>query len=135
MVLSHIHFVSISWKYIWSNIHAWAKKSLHVIIHFFPSKGTSLEELSQETWDSIFTSASMQVADLGLSKVKCQTLISGGVRGTLPWMAPELLNGGSILVSEKVLSFSLARSHSFNIHIDVSFTNFFLPTTHIIISG
>nr|GMD76995.1 Serine/threonine-protein kinase CTR1 [Ipomoea batatas] len=47
-----------------------------------------------------------KVGDLGLSKVKCQTLISGGVRGTLPWMAPELLNGGSNLVSEKVDVFS-----------------------------
>ncbi|KAF9615180.1 hypothetical protein IFM89_022282 [Coptis chinensis] len=46
------------------------------------------------------------VGDLGLSKVKCQTLISGGVRGTLPWMAPELLNGSSNLVSEKVDVFS-----------------------------
>lgn len=43
-----------------------------------------------------------KVGDLGLSKVKCQTLISGGVRGTLPWMAPELLNGSNNLVSEKV---------------------------------
>ncbi|KAG9147612.1 hypothetical protein Leryth_007385 [Lithospermum erythrorhizon] len=43
-----------------------------------------------------------KVGDLGLSKVKCKTLISGGVRGTLPWMAPELLNGSSSLVSEKV---------------------------------
>ncbi|GFY80777.1 kinase superfamily with octicosapeptide/Phox/Bem1p domain-containing protein [Actinidia rufa] len=48
----------------------------------------------------------LQVGDLGLSKVKCQTLISGGVRGTLPWMAPELLNGSSSLVSEKVDVFS-----------------------------
>ncbi|KAL3629636.1 hypothetical protein CASFOL_026858 [Castilleja foliolosa] len=47
-----------------------------------------------------------KVGDLGLSKVKCQTLISGGVRGTLPWMAPELLNGISSLVSEKVDVFS-----------------------------
>ncbi|KAE8664203.1 homeobox protein knotted-1-like LET12-like isoform X1 [Hibiscus syriacus] len=47
-----------------------------------------------------------KVGDLGLSKVKCQTLISGGVRGTLPWMAPELLNGSSGLVSEKVDVFS-----------------------------
>ncbi|KAL5985533.1 hypothetical protein ACLOJK_027518 [Asimina triloba] len=46
------------------------------------------------------------VGDLGLSKAKCQTLISGGVRGTLPWMAPELLNGSSSLVSEKVDVFS-----------------------------
>lgn len=47
-----------------------------------------------------------KVGDLGLSKVKCKTLISGGVRGTLPWMAPELLNGCSNLVSEKVDVFS-----------------------------
>ncbi|XP_012081103.1 uncharacterized protein LOC105641215 isoform X2 [Jatropha curcas] len=47
-----------------------------------------------------------KVGDLGLSKVKRQTLISGGVRGTLPWMAPELLNGSSSLVSEKVDVFS-----------------------------
>ncbi|RAL37748.1 hypothetical protein DM860_000442 [Cuscuta australis] len=47
-----------------------------------------------------------KVGDLGLSKVKCQTLISGGVRGTLPWMAPELLNGSSSLVCEKVDVFS-----------------------------
>ncbi|KAF4356104.1 hypothetical protein G4B88_012569 [Cannabis sativa] len=47
-----------------------------------------------------------KVGDLGLSKVKCQTLISGSVRGTLPWMAPELLNGSNCLVSEKVDVFS-----------------------------
>ncbi|KAF6147620.1 hypothetical protein GIB67_031611 [Kingdonia uniflora] len=52
------------------------------------------------------TSDFYEVGDLGLSKVKCQTLISGGVRGTLPWMAPELLNGSSSLVSEKVDVFS-----------------------------
>ena len=50
----------------------------------------------------------LQVGDLGLSKVKRKTLISGGVRGTLPWMAPELLNGSSSLVSEKVDVFSFA---------------------------
>lgn len=47
-----------------------------------------------------------KVGDLGLSKVKCRTLISGGVRGTLPWMAPELLNGSSSLVTDKVDVFS-----------------------------
>lgn len=47
-----------------------------------------------------------KVGDLGLSKVKHQTMVSGGVRGTLPWMAPELLNGSSSLVSEKVDVFS-----------------------------
>ena len=32
-----------------------------------------------------------QVGDFGLSKIKRNTLVTGGVRGTLPWMAPELL--------------------------------------------
>lgn len=45
-----------------------------------------------------------QVGDFGLSKIKRNTLVSGGVRGTLPWMAPELLNGSSSKVSEKVIS-------------------------------
>ena len=44
----------------------------------------------------------MQVGDFGLSKIKRNTLVTGGVRGTLPWMAPELLNGSSSRVSEKV---------------------------------
>ncbi|MQL89009.1 hypothetical protein Taro_021580 [Colocasia esculenta] len=43
-----------------------------------------------------------KIGDLGLSKVKQKTLVSGGVRGTLPWMAPELLSGKSNMVSEKV---------------------------------
>ncbi|KAJ7534616.1 hypothetical protein O6H91_13G103000 [Diphasiastrum complanatum] len=47
-----------------------------------------------------------KVGDFGLSKVKQRTLVSGGVRGTLPWMAPELLNGNSSMVSEKVDVFS-----------------------------
>ncbi|XVF33819.1 hypothetical protein REPUB_Repub18cG0003500 [Reevesia pubescens] len=47
-----------------------------------------------------------KVGDLGLSKIKRNTLVSGGVRGTLPWMAPELLNGSSNKVSEKVDVFS-----------------------------
>ncbi|KAJ1266169.1 hypothetical protein BS78_08G130400 [Paspalum vaginatum] len=47
-----------------------------------------------------------KVGDFGLSKIKCNTLVSGGVRGTLPWMAPELLNGSSSRVSKKVDVFS-----------------------------
>lgn len=47
-----------------------------------------------------------KVGDFGLSKIKRNTLVTGGVRGTLPWMAPELLNGGSSKVSEKVDVFS-----------------------------
>ncbi|CAH2069616.1 unnamed protein product [Thlaspi arvense] len=43
-----------------------------------------------------------KIGDLGLSKVKQKTLVSGGVRGTLPWMAPELLSGKSNMVSEKI---------------------------------
>ncbi|GLJ43287.1 hypothetical protein SUGI_0898880 [Cryptomeria japonica] len=42
-----------------------------------------------------------KIGDMGLSKVKHQTLVSGGVRGTLPWMAPELLSGRSG-VSDKI---------------------------------
>ncbi|KAD3068519.1 hypothetical protein E3N88_36399 [Mikania micrantha] len=47
-----------------------------------------------------------KVGDFGLSRIKRNTLISGGVRGTLPWMAPELLNGSTTRVSEKVDVFS-----------------------------
>ncbi|XAR58705.1 Non-specific serine/threonine protein kinase [Bertholletia excelsa] len=47
-----------------------------------------------------------KVGDFGLSRIKRNTLVSGGVRGTLPWMAPELLTGNSTRVSEKVDVFS-----------------------------
>uniref|UniRef100_UPI001CB97285 serine/threonine-protein kinase CTR1-like n=1 Tax=Erigeron canadensis TaxID=72917 RepID=UPI001CB97285 len=47
-----------------------------------------------------------KVGDFGLSRIKRNTCVSGGVRGTLPWMAPELLNGSSARVSEKVDVFS-----------------------------
>ncbi|KAK6236238.1 hypothetical protein SCA6_011575, partial [Theobroma cacao] len=43
-----------------------------------------------------------KIGDLGLSKIKQKTLISGGVRGTIPWMAPELLNTKNNMVTEKV---------------------------------
>ncbi|XWS70668.1 hypothetical protein CRYUN_Cryun03dG0066500 [Craigia yunnanensis] len=43
-----------------------------------------------------------KIGDLGLSKIKQRTLVSGGVRGTIPWMAPELLNAKNNLVTEKV---------------------------------
>ncbi|XVF72165.1 hypothetical protein PTKIN_Ptkin12aG0098500 [Pterospermum kingtungense] len=51
-----------------------------------------------------------KVGDFGLSRIKRNTLVSGGVRGTLPWMAPELLNGSSRRVSEKVDVFSFGIS-------------------------
>ncbi|KAG2646829.1 hypothetical protein PVAP13_2KG552900 [Panicum virgatum] len=44
-----------------------------------------------------------KVADFGLSKVKQTTMVSGGMRGTLPWMAPEMLEMSSNMVSTKVL--------------------------------
>lgn len=47
-----------------------------------------------------------KVGDFGLSRIKRNTLVSGGVRGTLPWMAPELLSGSTTRVSEKVDVFS-----------------------------
>ncbi|KAJ7532053.1 hypothetical protein O6H91_14G070300 [Diphasiastrum complanatum] len=33
-------------------------------------------------------------------------MVSGGVRGTPPWMAPELLSGNSSMVTEKIDVFS-----------------------------
>ncbi|KAI3801125.1 hypothetical protein L1987_29228 [Smallanthus sonchifolius] len=47
-----------------------------------------------------------KVGDFGLSRIKKNTLVSGGVKGTLPWMAPELLNGSTTRVSEKIDVFS-----------------------------
>ncbi|GMH08167.1 hypothetical protein Nepgr_010007 [Nepenthes gracilis] len=47
-----------------------------------------------------------KIGDLGLSKVRCTALISASFRGTYPWMAPELLNSTTSLVSEKVDVFS-----------------------------
>lgn len=32
----------------------------------------------------------VKIADVGLSKLKLDTYVSGNMRGTLPWMAPEL---------------------------------------------
>ncbi|XP_019052986.1 PREDICTED: uncharacterized protein LOC104595339 isoform X2 [Nelumbo nucifera] len=43
-----------------------------------------------------------KIGDLGLSKIKQKTLVSGGVRGTIPWMAPELLRNKENMVTEKV---------------------------------
>ncbi|KAJ9140942.1 hypothetical protein P3X46_031531 [Hevea brasiliensis] len=43
-----------------------------------------------------------KIGDLGLSKIKQRTLVSGGVRGTIPWMAPELLHSKNNMVTEKV---------------------------------
>ncbi|PKI75717.1 hypothetical protein CRG98_003860 [Punica granatum] len=43
-----------------------------------------------------------KIGDLGLSKIKQRTLVSGGVRGTIPWMAPELFNSKSNMVTEKI---------------------------------
>ncbi|TKW35797.2 hypothetical protein SEVIR_2G400400v4 [Setaria viridis] len=43
-----------------------------------------------------------KVADFGLSKVKQTTMVSVGMRGTLPWMAPEMLEMSSNMVSTKV---------------------------------
>lgn len=48
-----------------------------------------------------------KVCDLGLSKVKCRTFVSGGVRGTLPWMAPELMDGTRVCEKVDVYSFGI----------------------------
>lgn len=48
--------------------------------------------------------------------------MSGGVRGTLPWMAPELLSGKSNMVTEKVVSDVITSGVSLTIfsHISLS---------------
>lgn len=66
-----------------------------------------------------------QVGDFGLSRIKRNTLVSGGVRGTLPWMAPELLNGSSSRVSEKVTPF-------IRLHIIVCMCNHRLPDMYLL---
>ncbi|KAG6723879.1 hypothetical protein I3842_03G229100 [Carya illinoinensis] len=42
-----------------------------------------------------------EIGDLGLSKIKQRTLVSGRVRGTIPWLAPELLNSDGRMVTGK----------------------------------
>lgn len=54
-----------------------------------------------------------QIGDLGLSKIKQKTLVSGGIRGTIPWMAPELLNSKD-MVTEKVRMLILDCQNMFN---------------------
>ena len=68
--------------------------SSHVKVSCFPFS---------QTRSLLYCFCFLQVGDFGLSKVKHQTLVSGGVRGTLPWMAPELLSGNGNMVTEKVL--------------------------------
>ncbi|XP_042753373.1 uncharacterized protein LOC111892795 [Lactuca sativa] len=43
-----------------------------------------------------------KIGDLRLSKIKRHNLVNGDNRGTVQWMAPELLNNESHLVTEKV---------------------------------
>ncbi|CAG9462996.1 unnamed protein product [Pedinophyceae sp. YPF-701] len=60
----------------------------------------------------------VKISDVGLSKQKATTFISGNMRGTLPWMAPELFPGlagpavapagDAGLVNEKVDVYSFA---------------------------
>ena len=55
-----------------------------------------------------------QIGDLGLLKSKQKTLVSGGIRGTIPWMAPELLNSKD-MVTEKVRMLILNCQNMFNL--------------------
>ncbi|KAL5975529.1 hypothetical protein ACLOJK_019853 [Asimina triloba] len=47
-----------------------------------------------------------KIGDFGLAKEKQNTFVSAGARGTLQWMAPELLKSNRNLVTEKVDVFS-----------------------------
>ncbi|KAK3002608.1 hypothetical protein RJ639_022171 [Escallonia herrerae] len=62
---------------------------------------TVTEYMANGSLKNVLLKKKRWVGDFGLSRIKRNTLVSGGVRGTLPWMAPELLNGSSKRVSEK----------------------------------
>ncbi|KAG5514711.1 hypothetical protein RHGRI_035937 [Rhododendron griersonianum] len=85
-------------------------QAFHLINKMFSPDSMRARLVEAKSWTYIasFITAfiSLQVGDFGLSRIKRNTLVSGGVRGTLPWMAPELLNGSSSRVSEKVDVFS-----------------------------
>lgn len=75
---------------------------------------------SLSLWWSVSLDAALlftQVADFGLSKQKQQTYVSGvsSSRGTLPWIAPEIIKSPDA-VTEKVLAlrwrFLLPQHHS-----------------------
>ncbi|RWW85430.1 hypothetical protein BHE74_00005880 [Ensete ventricosum] len=65
--------------------------------------GDKFIRVSPEIYKYLFSKYLVQVGDLGLSKVKYETLMSGGMQGTLPWMAPELLSGKDNKYTEKVM--------------------------------
>ena len=46
----------------------------------------------------------VKIGDLGLSKKKATTFVSGNMRGTLPWMAPELFPNASHLDDDQSVS-------------------------------
>ncbi|GKD22200.1 ribonuclease H-like domain-containing protein [Tanacetum coccineum] len=77
-----------------------------------------------------------------LAAVKQHTLVSGGVRGTLPWMAPELLSGKSHMVSKKIDVYSfrivmwelLTRDEPYGDMHCASIIGTFLHTHHISLS-
>lgn len=84
--LSVLHFLTIHFSCQFSNLSIFISA---------PDSFASYNSLLK------FRLVPYQIGDLGLSKIKQKTLISGGVRGTIPWMAPELLNSKN-MVTEKV---------------------------------
>ncbi|GJZ87223.1 probable LIM domain-containing serine/threonine-protein kinase [Tanacetum coccineum] len=81
----------------------------------FAGKPSERERLIADFWKEALILSSLHHPDCvsfygivrdgpngSLAAVKQHTLLSGGVRGTLPWMAPELLSGKSHMVSEKI---------------------------------
>ncbi|PHT94115.1 hypothetical protein T459_01997 [Capsicum annuum] len=77
-------------------------------VYYGKWRGTdiAIKRIKQSCFAGSSSEQERLVGDFGLSRIKRNTLVSGGVRGTLPWMAPELLNGNSSRVSEKVDVFS-----------------------------
>ena len=72
----------------WFRPHYWAPNRTEVAqplqIHFDLKADNLLCDLRD------LTRPVVKVSDLGLAKLKAQTFVSGNMRGTLPWMAPEL---------------------------------------------
>ena len=68
----------------------------------------------------------VKIGDLGLSKKKAATFVSGNMRGTLPWMAPELFP--SMQQEQDPVGHDAAGLEPLICHIFLSISCFFLSS-------